>query len=89
MSGGKREIGDEIHGELFDRESGGGLDGVEWGGDQVSANLILLTNGASCHEIGDEGGKARPPEVSFNNCLGAEASEMTREGGRVYRVEYR
>jgi hypothetical protein len=88
MSGGKREIGDKIHGELFEREGCGGLNGVEWGGDRVSANLILLANGTSGYKTGDEGGKARPPEVSFNNCLGAKASEVTREGRRVYGVEY-
>jgi hypothetical protein len=88
MSGGKREIGDKIHGELFEREGGDGLNGVEWGCDWMSANLILLANGTSCHKTGDEGGKAWPPEVLFNNCLGAKTSEVTREERRVYGVEY-
>jgi hypothetical protein len=48
MSGGKREIGDKIHGELFEWEGGGGLNGVEWGSDRVSANLVLL---ATAHPV--------------------------------------
>jgi hypothetical protein len=50
MSGGKREIG-KIHRELFEWEGGGGLNGVEWGSDWVSANFILLANGASRHKL--------------------------------------
>jgi hypothetical protein len=88
MSGGNWEISDKIHRELFEREGGGGLNGAEWGSDRMSANLILLANGTSCHKTGDEDGKAQPPEVLFNNCLGVKASEVTREGRRVYGVEY-
>jgi hypothetical protein len=87
MSRRKGKVGDKVHGELFEREGGGGFNGVEWGSDRVCANLVLLANGTSCYKAGDKGRKTRPPEVSFNNCLGTKASEVTGEGGRMYRVE--
>ena len=53
----------------------------------MCTSFVLLTNGAASNKVVDEYGKSRPPEVSFNNHLGMETSEVTREGGRMDGVE--
>ena len=53
----------------------------------MCADLVLLANRASSDKVFDIYGESRPPEVPFNNCLSAEASKVTEEGGRMDRVE--
>jgi hypothetical protein len=88
MSRGKGKIGDKVHGDLFEREGGGGFNGVKWGSDRVCANLILLANGTTCYKVGYKGGKTQPPEISFNNCFSMKASKVTGEGRRMNGMEY-
>ena len=51
--------------------------------------FVLLTNDATSNKVVNEYRKSWPPEVMFNNSLGAKASEVTREGGRMDGVEQR
>ena len=45
----------------------------------MCTSLVLLANGAAGNEVIDEDRKSRPPKVTFNDGLGAEASKMARE----------
>ena len=49
--------------------------------------LVLLTDGASCDKGIDERGESRPPEVSFQECFGAEVSCMSSSGGVMYGTD--
>ena len=53
----------------------------------MSVNFVLLANSTTCDKMLDEGGQARPPEVTFKDGLGAEDSHVSRERGRVNRME--
>ena len=53
----------------------------------MMVNLILLAYCASGDEGIDEGGKSRPPKVSFQESLGAESSCMSCSGGVMYGVD--
>ena len=50
-------------------------------------NLILLAYRASGDEGVDEGGKSRPPKVSFQESFGAESSSMSCSGGAMYGAD--
>ena len=65
---------------MFERKRRRGLDGRERWIYRVCASFVLLANGTTGNEVIDEDGKSRPPKVSFNDGLGAEASKMAREG---------
>ena len=55
----------------------------------MCADFILLANSATSNEVIDKDGKPRPPEVTLNNSLGAEPSEMARGRGGVDGVQER
>ena len=42
----------------------------------MRVSLVLLTNGAASDEVFDEGGKTWPPEIPFQDGLGAKDSHM-------------
>ena len=47
----------------------------------MSANLILLANGAASNKVVDKDGESRPPKVAFDYGLGSKVSEMARDRG--------
>ena len=53
----------------------------------VMVNLILLAYRTSRDEGIDEGGKSRPPKVSFQESLGAELSCMSSSGRVMYGAD--
>ena len=46
----------------------------------MRANFVLLADSAAGNKVIDKDRESRPPKVAFNNGLGAETSEMAREG---------
>ena len=48
--------------------------------------FVLLTCGTARDKGIDEGGQARPPEVTFDDGLGAETPCVSRGGGFVQRA---
>ena len=55
----------------------------------MCANFILLANGTAGNKVVDEDRKSRPPEVTFNDSLGAKSPEMARERRGMDRVKER
>ena len=53
----------------------------------VVINLILLAYCTPGDEGIDEGGKPRPPKVSFQESFGAESSHVSTGGGVMYGVD--
>ena len=53
----------------------------------MCVNLVLLTDGATSNEVLYKGGKARPPEIPFQECLSMEDTHVTRQRGGVDGVE--
>ena len=49
--------------------------------------FVLLTNGTASNEVVDKHGESWPLEVTFNNSLSTEASEVAREGRGMDGVE--
>ena len=75
------KVGDEVNGELFEKESGGGQYGTEeWRGG-MGVDLVLLTDCTSINKVFDKGSKSWPPVVSFEDGLGAKDAHMAQEGG--------
>ena len=81
------EVGDEVNRELFEGERNGGRDWTERGNSGMSVDLVLLANSTTRNEVFDKSGKTRPPEVVLNDRFSAEDPHVSREGGRVNRVE--
>ena len=72
---------------MFEGEGGGGGDWSKGWGGQVGDSLVLLADSTPSDKFGDKNGEARPPEITFNNCFGAEAAKVTRERGIMDGVE--
>ena len=53
----------------------------------MSVGLVLLADGAAGDKVFDKGREARPPEITFQNCLGVKDTHMTRQRGGMDRVE--
>ena len=53
----------------------------------MGVDLVLLTDGTPADEVFDKRGKARPPEVTFENSLCAEDIHVTGGRGGVKRME--
>ena len=49
----------------------------------MMVHFVLLACGAARDKGIDEGGQTRPPEVTFDDSLGAEVSCMSQGGGFV------
>ena len=52
----------------------------------MMVHLVLLACGAARHKGIDKGGQTRPPEVTFDDGLGAETPCMSGGGGFVQRA---
>ena len=84
---GGQKVGDEVDGELLERESGDRWYGTEeWGGG-VGVDLVLLTDRTSIDKIFDKGSKSWPPVVSLKDGLGVKDAHMAREGRGVYDMQ--
>ena len=83
----RREVSDEVNGQLFKREGDSGLDWEQRWDNRVCVGLVLLANGAASDKVFYEGGEARPPEIPFQDRLGMEDTHVTRQRGGVYGVE--
>ena len=70
------KVGDEVKGELFERESSGGWYGTEGWSDGVGVDFVLLTDRTSINKVLDEGSKSWPPVVSFEDGLGVKDAHM-------------
>ena len=84
---GRREVSNEVNGQLFKREGDIGLDWEQRWDNRVCVGLILLANGAASDKVFHEGGETRPPEIPFQDRLGMEDTHVTRQRGGVYGVE--
>ena len=82
-----REVGDEVNRELFKGERDRGLDREQRRYGGVSIGLVLLANGTTSNEVFHKGGEAWPPEIPFQNRLGAKDTHMTRQRRGMDRVE--
>ena len=83
----RREVGNEVNGQLFKRERDVGPDWEQRRDNRVCVGLVLLANGATSDKVLHEGGETRPPEIPFQDCLGAEDTHVTRQRGGVDGVE--
>ena len=83
----RREVGDVVNGELLKGESDSGFDREERGYDGVRIGFVLLANGTASDKVFDKGGEAWPPEIPFQNCLGAKDTHVTRQRGGMDGVE--
>ena len=83
----RREIGDEVNGELSKGERDIGFDWEQRGHNRVGVSLVLLTDRTTGNEVLYEGRETRPPEVPFQDCFGVKDPHMSRERGGVNRVE--
>ena len=84
---GRREVSDEVNGELLKGESDRGCDREERGYNGVRIGLVLLADGTTSDKMFDKGGEAWPPEIPFQNSLGAKDTHVTRQRGGMDRVE--
>ena len=53
----------------------------------MSIDLVLLANGTTRNEVFYEGGEAWPPEIPFQDRLGAKDTHMTRQRRGMDGVE--
>ena len=83
----RREIGDEVNGQLLKGESDIGLDREQRRHDRVCVGLVLLADGASGDKVLYEGGETRPPEILFQDHFGMKDTHVTRQRGGVDGVE--
>ena len=83
MAGGWGEISDEVNGELPEQERQGRGDGRQGRTCGMMVYFVLLACGAAPDKGIDKGGQTRPPEVTFDDGLGAEMPCMSRGGGFV------
>ena len=83
----RREISDEVNGELFKGERDVGLDWEQRGYNRVGVSLVLLADRTAGDEVLYEGVETQPPEVLPQDCFGTKDSHMSQERGRVNRVE--
>ena len=80
------EIGDEVNRELLEwegRRRGDGRQGRTCG---MMVHLVLLAHGTARDKGIDKEGQTRPPEVTFDDGLGAKMPCMSRGGGFVQRA---
>ena len=70
------KVGDEVKGELFERESSGGQYGTEGWSGGVGVDFVLLTDRISINKVLDEGSKSWPLVVSFEDGLGVKDVHM-------------
>ena len=77
----RREIGDEVNGELPKGERDVGLDWEQRRHNRVGVSLVLLTDRIAGDEVLHKGGETRPPEVLFQDCFGTKDPHMSRERG--------
>ena len=73
----RREISDEVNGELLKRESDSGLDQEQRRYNRVGVGLVLLADGTAGDKVFHEGGEAWPPEIPFQDCLGVKDTHVT------------
>ena len=76
----RREIGDEVNGELSEGEGDIGFNGEQRGHNRVGVCLVLLADRTTGDEVFDEGRETRPPEVPFQDCFGAKDPHMSQKG---------
>ena len=83
----RREVGDEVNGQLFKGEGDSGFDRQERRYNRVCVGLVLLAYRAASDKVLHEGGEAQPPEISFQYRFGTKNTHMTRQRGGMDRVE--
>ena len=86
-SRGRREISNEVNGELLKGERDGRLDWEQRGNNRVCVSLVLLTDRTAGNAVLYEGGETWPPEVPVQDCFGMKDPHMSRERRGVNGVE--
>ena len=84
---GRREVSDEVNGELLKWESDSGCDREERGYNGVRIGLVLLADGTTSDEVLHKGRETWPPEIPFQKCFGAKDTHVTRQRGGMDGVE--
>ena len=75
----RREISNEVNGELPKGEGDSRLDWEQRGNNRVRVSLVLLTDRTAGNEVLYEGGETRPPEVPFQDSFGMKDPHMSQE----------
>ena len=89
----RREISDEVNGELSKGERDVGFDWEQRGRNRVGVSLVLLADRTAGDEVFHEGGETWPPVVPFQECFGMknpiypEKGEEWMEWSRAERAE--
>ena len=83
----RREVGDEVNGQLFKREGDNGFDREQRWYNRVCVGFVLLADGAAGDKVLHEGGETWPPEIPFQDRLGMKDPHVTRQRGGVDGVE--
>ena len=83
----RREIGDEVNGQLFKWESDIGLYWEQRGHNRVCVGLVLLANRAAGDEVLHKDGETQPPEIPFQDRFGMKDTHVTHQRGGVDGVE--
>ena len=83
----RREIGDEVNGELSKGERDIGFDWEQRRYNRVCVSLVLLTYRAAGNKVLHKGGETRPPEIPFQDCFGVKDPHMSQERQGVDGVE--
>ena len=74
----RREVGNEVNGQLFKRERYSGRDREQRWDNRVCVGLVLLANGATSDKVLHEGGETRPPEILFQDGFGMKDTHVSR-----------
>ena len=75
----RKEIRNEVNGELLKGERDSRLDWEQRGNNRVCVSLVLLTDRTAGDEVLDQGGETRLPKVPFQDCFGTKDPHMSRE----------
>ena len=73
----RREVGDEVNGQLFERKGDVGLDWKQRWDNRVHVSLVLLAYRTAGDKVLHEGGETGPPEIPFQDCFRMKNTHVT------------
>ena len=83
----RREVGDEVNGQLFKQEGDNGFEWEQRRYNRVCVGLVLLAGGAAGDKVFHECGETWPPGIPFQDHFGMKDTHVTRQRGGVDGVE--